>query len=346
VRFNVHPPPTSPVKTTPAELEQFTRDLHHRASRFPDDANAFAHWQRTHQQKLAALLMGGGPPEPVALNAEETARENHPEFALLSLRYRSLPDRVNTALLSLPNATPAARKHPLLLALHGHESTWGAADPAAFTPGHADDFCAYFAQRGWAVLHPATMDHTRQHERWTLQGEWTHDALRALDLALARPDIDPARVAVVGLSTGAHLAMNVLALDPRVRTGVVGCVLSTWHHEATRMRVPPHCDCGVHSQLAPHLEQCDWAALAAPRPVQFQHGRLDQSFFPGADDAGLDLNWNTGTMPRAEYDAMFAEVERAWRAAGRPDAVETMLHEGRHQVDNAAAFAWVTRWTR
>ena len=344
VQLHIHQPPTAPLKTTQAEIDAYIHSLHQRPSRFPDDANGFVAWQAASRKKLAAILMNGGPPARVPLEPETTATTDHPAFTLHAFRYRSQPDRTNTALLSLPKSpAKSGTKAPLLLALHGHESTWGEADPAAFTMGHNDDFCAYFAERGWAVIHPATMDHTLQHDGWTLQGEWTWDALCALDLAAARPEVDPSRIAVVGLSTGAHLAMNMLALDERIKAGVVGCVLSTWHHEATRLRVPPHCDCGILSQLAHHFEECDWAALAAPKPVQFQHGRKDQCFFPGADDAGLVLKWNMGVLPKAEYDAMFGEVERAWKLAGNPAATETRYHEGNHQVNNEAAFEWLSR---
>ena len=68
------------------------------------------------------------------------------------------------------------------------------------------------------------MNHTLQHERWTLQGEWTWDAIAALDYAASVPQVDMERVAVCGLSTGGHLAMNVLALDDRVKGGVVAGV--------------------------------------------------------------------------------------------------------------------------
>lgn len=342
VELQIEPPPAAPIKTSPAEVSQFAHVFHRRPSRFPDSPREFAVWQAEYRKKLASILMPGNPPASVPLEVESQNTSNYPTFDLLEFRYRSRADRANTALLSIPkNGTNAARKYPLVVALHGHESKWGGADPAAFTMGHADDFCAYFAERGWAVLHPATMDHTLQREGWTLQGEWTWDAMRALDCALSRADVDAARVATVGLSTGAHLAMNLLALDDRVRAGVVGCVLSTWHHESTRMRVPPHCDCGIFSQLGAHIEECDWAALAAPKAVQFQHGRKDQCFYPGADDAGIDLNWNKGTLPRAEYDVMFSEVLRAWRLAGREHTVETSLHEGAHQVSNEAAHAWL-----
>ena len=163
----------------------------------------------------------------------------------------------------------------------------------------------------------------------------------ALDYALALPEIDVLRVAVCGLSTGAHLAMNVLVLDERVRGGVVGCILSTWNHYRERLRIPPHCDCGILGQLGDWLEPCDWAALAAPKPVQFQHGRQDAAFCPGADPQQLQPAWNTGVMPEAEFRDAFAEVDRAWHLAGSPGVLGLHIHPEGHRVDNAAALKFL-----
>ncbi len=306
-------------------------------------ARDFEKWRERNRRLLAATLMNGGLPDRVPLETTVLNEEAHPHFNLRRIEYRSQPDRINTALISLPRELGPA---PLLLALHGHEATWGEADAGAYAAGHNDDFCAYFAERGWAVLQPATMNHTLQHAGWTLQGEWTWDAMIALDYALALPEVDAGRVAVCGLSTGGHLAMNVMALDARVRAGVCGCVLSTWNHYEKRMIVPPHCDCGIRAQLQPHLEQSDWAALAAPKPFQFQHGLLDACFCPGADPAGLKPEWNRAVMPMEEFDMEFAEIRQAYELCGAADAVETHFHDGEHRVDNAAAFGWLERWIR
>ncbi len=75
---------------------------------------------------------------------------------------------------------------------------------------------------------------------------------------------------------------------------------------------------GLHGQLSGVLEEeCDWAALAAPKPALFQHGRQDTSFCPGADVKHLDLPWNTGILPPTEYDAMFAEFRGVWKTRKR-----------------------------
>ena len=157
------------------------------------------------------------------------------------------------------------------------------------------------------------MKHVLQHKTCTLHGEWTWDAIVALDYAATVPEVDMDRAAVCGLSAGGNLAMNVLALDDRVKAGVVGCVLSTWNHYRHRLLIPPHCDDGMVKQLGTNLEQCDWAALAAPKPVQFQQGRKDACFCPGADPKLLNPSYNTAVMPPAEYKMMFAEVRRLRR---------------------------------
>ena len=84
----------------------------------------------------------------------------------------------------------------------GREAPWGEVDEQAWKTAHNDDFMAYFAMRGWAVLQP-TMKHSLQHKDWTLQEVWTWDAIVALDSAATLPDVDMDRVAVRGLLTGA-----------------------------------------------------------------------------------------------------------------------------------------------
>jgi dienelactone hydrolase len=342
------PHPDKPVIETEADFAAFKKKYDARPSRFPDEG--FPAWQKQYKTKLSALLMGGGLPQRVPLEVKILETKEYPKFTLRRIEYRSQSDRVNVALLSLPKGV---EKAPLLLALHGHENDWGDASEKAYTPGNADDFCAFFAERGWAVLQPATMNHKLQHPTWTLQGEWSWDAIVAIDYAATLPEVDMSRVAVCGLSTGAHLAMNVMALDDRIRAGVIGCIFSTWNHYQRRFRVPPHCECGIMSQIADRIEQCDWAALAAPKPVQFHHGRKDPSMCPGADPNDLipgnqwiktGLCANTGTMPQAEYDTALGEVRRAYRLAGSTDEmVSSVIHDGPHSVNNESAFDWLTK---
>ena len=54
------------------------------------------------------------------------------------------------------------------------------------------------------------------------------------------------------------------------------------------------------------------------------------------------MKWNTGVMPAAEYDAMFAEVRRAYALSDEPDSATTVIHDAGHRVDNEAAFRWLS----
>ena len=340
VRFTIEPPRSEPLETTAQQIKDWRDKFARSSSRFPDQKEAFDRWQQEYRAKLAGWLMNGSLPERVRPETETLETTDYDRFTVRKFRYRSQSDRTNTALLALPRHKEGAQV-PLLLALHGHEAKWGQADIEAFTPGHIDDFCAYFAERGWAVLQPATMDHTLQHPGWTLQGEWTWDAMVALDYALSQPEIDQRRAAVCGLSTGGHLAMNILALDERVRAGVVGGILSTWKHIRTRFCLPPGCECGIAMQLGDRLRQCDWAALAAPKPVQFHYGIQDYAFCPGAAEKLLDYKWMKGILPLEEYQTMFAEVKRAYRICDYPTAVLCHIHLAGHKIDNEAACLWL-----
>ena len=341
IELAVVPPPAAPHLYTAEDWAEFRQEFEGRPSRFPDAPAAFSAWQAAYREKLWGWLMNGRP-RPVPPETVWERVEEGEAFHIERLTYRSRPDRVAKALLALPRL-PEDKRAPLVLALHGHETTWGVAVLEAFRPGHADDFCYYLAARGFAVLQTPTMEHALQDERWTLLGEWTWDALAGLDAVGGRGELDMSRVGVVGLSTGGRLAQLVMALDNRVRVGIVAGIFTTRNHIRKCFRIPPHCDCGSSVYLDSYVEPCDLAALAAPRPVQIQHGRQDHVMCPGADPAKLQLEWNTGVMPPEEFEAAVNEAQRAYRIAGTPGGFAVHFHEGGHAVDNAAATAWLSQ---
>jgi len=338
VELEITYPPTHPGSTTKKETEEFIAKLNSRNSKFPNDVQRAKKWQAAYTDSLRSYIIGKQAKYPAQSKFKEIYDVEYEKFNLIKFEYTSGNNRTSTALLSIPKEI---KNVPLLVALHGHETTWAIADSAAYRYGHPDDFCAYFASRGWAVLQPATMDHRLHSGEKTLQGQWTIDAMNALSMAESFKEIDINKVAVCGLSTGGHLAMNMLALDERIKAGVVGCILSTWNHYEKRFRIPPHCDCGIYDQLSPLFEQCDWAALAAPKPVMFQHGAQDAAFYPGADPDLLDLNWNTAILPKQEYDAQFEEIKSAYKLFDSEENVITFYHKGPHSINNEEAYRWL-----
>ena len=166
-------------RATAEDHQLFEAHMRERSSRFPDDPEDFREWQARYRQVLAERLMSGGLPMCVPLDAKVA------ETKVYSIRPAggSNINRVrivgNVMLISLPRGIPKA---PVLLALHGHEATWGGTDELAFQPGHADDFVAYFAERGWAVVQPATMKHVncnRSGGRYKENGPGRHEGTRS-----------------------------------------------------------------------------------------------------------------------------------------------------------------------
>ncbi|MCC5833165.1 MAG: heparinase II/III family protein [Opitutales bacterium] len=340
VAIDIEHPVRSPMAEDPLGIQKYEKKLRERKSAFPSTQDEFLKWREESRNTLADVFLDGPVEQQEILDLEpEKIRTYHYEdFYVERIRITTQENRRIDLLLSRPREYEG--KLPLMVGLHGHETRWGAAVIEAFEEGHINDFCAYFAKRGYAVLQPATMDYTLQNEDWTLIGEWTWDAMRAIDYALEQPEIDSGRVGTVGLSAGGWIVMNLLAFDERVTTGVVGCILSTWNHYDKRFRFPPHSDAGLQKQLEPYMDQADWAALLAPKRVQYQQGLKDASLGPGSDPTYLMLSWNNGVMPREEYDVMFREIERAYRILGAENKLEGIFHEGGHAVNNEAAFEW------
>ena len=78
---------------------------------------------------------------------------------------------------------------------------------------------AAFAERGYRVLsfdgpgQPGMM----HRERMVFRPDWETVVGPVLDYLLARPEIDPARVALMGISLGGVLAPRAAAFDPRIK---------------------------------------------------------------------------------------------------------------------------------
>jgi dienelactone hydrolase len=111
---------------------------------------------------------------------------------------------------------------------------------------------------------------------WEEDGERTWDVMRALDYALSRPDVDPTRIVVVGLSLGGEIATYVGALDPRITVtvpvgyspdlsvlkfyGSHGCW--NWHY----------------ADIREYIDDADLCALIAPRALLIETGKQDYVF--------------------------------------------------------------------
>lgn len=204
-------------------------------------------------------------------------------YSIRKLRYEALPGLWIPALLYLPEKITG--KVPVHLAVNGHDGA-GKAAP------YKQIRCANLAKRGVISL----------NAEWVGMGQlrtpgFGHYAMnqldlcgtsgiapfflamsRALDILLALPEADPARVAVSGLSGGGWQTIFISSLDPRVTLAnpVAG-------YSSFRTRARNFSDLGdseqTPSDLATAVDYAHLTAMLAPRGALLTYNAKDQCCF-------------------------------------------------------------------
>jgi acetyl esterase/lipase len=145
-----------------------------------------------------------------------------------------------------------------------------------------------------------------------LWGMMVSDSLRALDFLLDRPDVDPRRVATLGISMGSTMAWWVAALDERVTVTVDICCLTDFHTLLAKKGLGLH---GVYyyvPALLKHFTTSEINALIAPRAHLALAGLQD----PLTPVEGLDI--------------IDRELQAVYAAGGHPERWRLLRYDVGH----------------
>lgn len=144
----------------------------------------------------------------------------------------------------------------------------------------------------------------------TLWGMIVRDDQMALDYLCSRPEVDPGRIGVTGISMGATRSWWLMALDDRPRAGVAVACLTRYQDLVASNGLRHH---GIYyfvPGLLRHFDTEAVVACAAPRALLCMNGDRDA----GSPVSGI------------------REVERraapAWAVTGRPDGFRSEVFEG------------------
>lgn len=124
---------------------------------------------------------------------------------------------------------------------------------------------------GPGPTYPSVHEHNAMDRQLALTGDWigrwfVWDGIRALDLLLEQPEVEPTRVGITGCSGGGTMTAYAIACDDRLTMAAPSCWISSWYHNMLNEEPldAEQCPPGV---LAAGLEQSDLLLARAPNPV-------------------------------------------------------------------------------
>jgi len=311
-------------------------------------------WRRVFDASLRRLL--GPLPDPVPLDPEITETVDCGDYIRERVVYDTERFCSAVAYVLVPKGIQPGEKRPGILAAHGHGR--GKADVCAVaeTPEeqqHVDEihyaYAVQFARRGYVVIAPdwRGFGERKSPAQWAREGRdpcnvnymaegylgyhlltlqiW--DGMCTLDYLQSRPEVDPDRLGIGGLSFGGTMTTYLAALDPRIKVACISGYLSTVRHDAIGLRGNGNF-CGA--QYMPGLltigDIAEVAGLIAPRPLVAEIGAQDMCFV--VDDAR----------------GSFEQVSRIYAAAGAADRIEGDFHPEGHVWSGRKSFPWFERW--
>ena len=285
--------------TQVAQIEHYLLDQRAASAREPlrtldfSSEAAYARSQESLRERLRADLRypppGAGTAKPELV--EETSLGEDALASYARLRIRVLPGVESIGVYLEPKN--AAGRLPLVIAAHGRG---GAPDRPADGKlpilNHNDrDLARGALERGWAVWEPmyafyATGQPDNLRERLTvhaIEAGTTLPAIEiaktvaALDILSQRPEIDPARVAMVGVSYGGFYTLCTTALEPRIKAAVVAAYFNDRETVLDGSDPDGFLDWRFLDSLG-LLRDPNIAALVCPRPLLIEAGNQDQLF--------------------------------------------------------------------
>lgn len=267
------------------------------------------------------------------LNVRVTGTLDRERYTVLKLYYESLPKLYVTANLYIPKGLKG--RAPAVLYVCGHS----AGQKVPYQP-HA---------RRWAELGFVTLivdsiqlgeirgyHHGCYREGWfnwysrgyTPAGVELWNGIRGVDLLQERPEVDPDRIGVTGISGGGAMSWWLGAADDRVRVVAPVCGTGTIKSHVAERTVDGHCDCMYHINYY-GWDLADVGALIAPRPLLVASANRDGLFTIESIQECCD------------------KIEKLYRRVGARkhfQFLETPGPHSYHPTSRKAIFAWFMKY--
>jgi len=317
----------------------------------------FLTWLRAFRRRYRRCL---GPwPESVPPRLDVVDRVDKGDHLREKVLFDSSQGVTVPAYILTPKGLRRGERRPGILAAHGHGNgkddicgvtrEGGDADKIAVIDGLNYEYAVEAVRRGYVVIAPdwCPFGERRPPAWWSREYRdpcnvanmaWQYfgrplltqsiwDGMRCVDILCKRPEVDPKRVGVLGISQGGTMSTHLFINDRRIKAAVISGYISTVRGDALGERGKGN-TCGA--QHVPGLLQYgdipDMLGLAAPKPVLFEMGRKEACFhFPD--------------MQRA-----YRHVRKIYRAADASDRIASETFPTGHRWGGNKAWKWLERW--
>lgn len=315
-------------------------------------------WQKRREEVRKTLwqLLGDLPPRPDALQVRVIERKKHPEgFTVEKFEFDNGAGATVPGYICIPDGLNG--KAPAILFCHQHGGLYGKGKEHIFENWPLDTPSAVeFTRRGYVLLaidaycfgerqgqgprgapekggaEEMSMSKLNLWLGRSLWGMMVRDDLVALDYLCARPEVDPARIGVTGMSMGSTRSWWVAALDDRPAAVVCVACLTRYQDLIAAGQLRAH---GIYYFVPGMLKHFDTEAvvsLIAPRPLLTLTGDSD------------------GGSPLSGVNYINDFCEEVYGLYGKGDAFRGEVYKGvGHEYTREMwneTFAWFDRWLK
>jgi len=227
-------------------------------------------------------------------------------------------------------------KAPLIISMHGGG---GSPEVALFHGGaNYHDMVRGGAKRGYIVFAPQHLFNADGYpkdirnkidERMRLVGTSLTAVeiakiTRSIDVLIKRPEVDPQRIGMVGLSYGGYYALVAPAVDPRIKVSVCSGYygVQEGRYEKDELSIPSDFKFKDRFTL---FKDSELAALICPRALQIQAGDQD------------DIDHRDPGKLLAPVSAQY------YKNLKLEDRFEHKIFEGKHEFHDESAWGFVQK---
>ena len=289
--------------------------------------------------------IGGLPSSDSPLNGRVTKTVSFDGYRVENIIFESRPGMFVTGNLYIPDGLSEPSAAVLFLCGHSDDGkqydTYQsvcqrlvraglivfAVDPI----GQGERWSYYDPDAGRPLVPPSTRDHDQAGSQCIPLGDglaryFVHDAMRAVDYLLTRPEVDPARIGVTGNSGGGTQTSMMMLCDPRIAAAAPGTFIMS-RESYIYAGQPQDAEQIWRGATKLGLDHEDLLLAMAPRPVIVL--AVTSDFFP--------IEGTRRTVARAK---------RFWEMFGKGDSLQLAEDRSTHRYTPELAAAAASFFSR